>query len=277
MQARLGPDSRSERGVPQRRGAALSTAFLAAFLGAGPPGHGPAQAQPAAAGGTGVAVPPAAASPAPPAAPGGPAIVATLGDPAFDAARALLARALGHEPGLPGSAVGDRLLVLDGGLAAILAQRHWQPPRQDGAAGASTMERVRTMVELARALRLPTAVGVLQASFGTPAENGLVEPGRAVAAAHAALAKQPGSRALAAALDERQRELDAALAALPAFRKSGRDWALADLDVDRNGSVDAADLAAVDGRRRELAARMPGPAVAVAAPAHGTGKASQAE
>jgi hypothetical protein len=178
-----------------------------------------------------------------------PTAVLSRGDAAFDAARARFAQALGIKPAPRQPGTGERLLVLDGDLPARLIERRWQAPGKGG----DPAERVRTMVGLARVLRLPTAVGIMQALFGTPAENGLVEPQRALAEARAVLSHRPKDRGLIQLRDERQQALDAALGRLPAFRNKGRDWALADLDADRDGAVTGKDLSALEGKRRNVA------------------------
>ncbi|MEK0085108.1 hypothetical protein [Benzoatithermus flavus] len=267
MQARLEMDPGGVRDARRRHGAALVTAFAAFFVGLGL-ADGTALRPVLAAADPGVApdaigqTPAAAQQPAQAAAAptSRPAIVESRGNPAFDAARERFARALGHEPAGSGGEIGDRLLVLDSSLANLLVERHWQPP---GQAGGSPIERLRTMVEIAKGLQLPVSVGVMQAAFGTPAENDLLELDRAVAQARQALAARPNDRALVRLRDERKRALEAALAPLPVFRKSGRNWALADLDVDRNGVVDGNDLTALESRR-DMAAREPAAATAPA-------------
>lgn len=223
---------------PRSRGGGRAVAWLGALVGLVAISPWPASAE--------TTRPPAQAA----ASAARPAAISSFGNPAFDEARARFARALGREPGGLDGEVGERLLVLDRPLVSLLIERRWQPP---GQGGGNPVERMRTMVELARALRLPAAVGVMQAAFGTPAENGLLELRRAATEARKAAARRPNDRALAQAKAERERALEAALAKLPAFRKAGRDWALADLDLDRDGHVGAGDLKAIESRRKVAA------------------------
>lgn len=266
MQARLEADSGGVRDSRRWHGAALAAAFVVTFVGLGLAG-GTALRPVLAAGDLGAAPDaagqdPAAAQqkPTQAAAPptSRPAIVESRGNPAFDAARERFARALGREPAASDGEIGARLLTLDSSVANLLVERRWQPP---GQAGGNPIERVRTMIEIARGLQLPASIGVMQAAFGTPAENHLLELDRAVAQARKALEAKPNDRALVKLRDERKRALEAALAPLPAFRKSGRNWALADLDVDRNGVVDGKDLTALESRR-DMAAHEPAAATA---------------
>ncbi|HEX6012135.1 MAG TPA: hypothetical protein VFY87_10115, partial [Geminicoccaceae bacterium] len=120
---------------------------------------------PAGAGTTAGSPPVASASPQP---------IDTRDHRAFDAARARFAAALGRGPAVSGASPGDRLLVLDEKLTAVLVERGWRAPGGNAAVGTlGPAERVPVMVDIARALRLPTSTGAMQAAFGTPAENGL--------------------------------------------------------------------------------------------------------
>ena len=101
---------------------------------------------------------------------------------------------------------------------AALIETGWAGP--DGSAGnfADFGERMATMIAIARTLGHGPRVGALQASFGTPRENGL-EPGRPPTPTEAA---GVGAGHLAVAAD--------------------RDWMTADLDTDGDGDVDQEDL-----------------------------------
>jgi hypothetical protein len=207
---------------------------------------------------------PAGAGPtggSPPAASASPQLIDTREDRAFDATRARFAAALGRAPVAPRVTPGDRLLVLDDELTAVLVERGWQPPDGSAAAGgASPAERVRVMVDVARALRLPSSTGAMQAAFGTPAENGLDGVRRRLAKARERLAERPKDAARRESVREWERLLEDGLAKLPAFRDAGRDWALAELDVNQDGTVDGQDLAAA--REREAAGGHAAPGVA---------------
>jgi hypothetical protein len=108
---------------------------------------------------------------------------------------------------------------------------------------ASHGERVRTMVTLAKALGYAPRVGALQANFGTPFENGLASLQAELEAAWAAVESDPAAA-------ERVLTLEAELAVLIERAKPGRGpnegWATVDLDVNGDGLVDPADLAALD-------------------------------
>jgi hypothetical protein len=55
------------------------------------------------------------------------------------------------------------------------------------------------------------------------------------------------------------------LAKLPAFRDAGREWALAELDVNQDGTVDGQDLAAARERQAASGHAAPGTARATEA------------
>jgi hypothetical protein len=206
--------------------------LLAASVAAGPV---PASA------GTGGGAPPAAGTSAEP--------VDTRGNAAFDAVRARFAAALGRDPAESGASPGDRLLVLEEKLTAVLVERGWRPPGGNAAAGGpGPSERVRVMVDVARALRLRASTGAMQAAFGTPAENGLDGVRRRLAKARASLPERPKDADRRESVRQWERLLEEGLAKVPAFRDAGRDWALAELDVNQDGTVDAQDLAAARER-----------------------------
>jgi hypothetical protein len=233
-----------ERLAGCRRCGVLLPALLAASVAAGPV---PASA------GTGGGAPPTMGASAEP--------VGTRENPAFDAARARFAAALGRDPAEAHASPGDRLLVLDEKLTAVLVERGWQPPGGKAAAGGpGPAERVRVMVDVARALRLPSSTGAMQAAFGTPAENGLDGVQRRLAEARASLAERPNDVDRRESVRRWERLLEEGLAKLPAFRDAGRDWALAELDVNQDGTVDGQDLAAAC--ERQAASGQAAPAVA---------------
>lgn len=123
------------------------------------------------------------------------------------------ARADGH-PGRGWSSRHDRsdrdapeaLATLSADQTRALIERGWERHARLDGAFRNHGERVRTMVELARALGLDPSVGALQANFGTPYENGLV----------------PADGTLAEP-----------------------DWSVVDLDVNGDLVVDGGDLAAL--------------------------------
>lgn len=106
--------------------------------------------------------------------------------------------------------------------------------------------RLRSMIELARRLGYSGRIGALQAQFGTPYELGIAELEDELVAARAAWAATPGDAEAAAWVEELETEIAViAAAAKPGNGPSAR-WARADLDVNGDGGVDAADLAALD-------------------------------
>ncbi|MDH3660648.1 MAG: hypothetical protein OEU92_11600 [Alphaproteobacteria bacterium] len=122
-----------------------------------------------------------------------------------------------------------------------LIERGWQGKRSDDGFR-NHGERVRTMVELAKRLGHTGSVGALQANFGTPQENGVADIQAELEAARAAAGEDPEAAA-------RVEELEVALADALAGAKPGNastDWAEANLDVNGDGAVNAADLAALD-------------------------------
>lgn len=180
------------------------------------------------------------------------------GDPRFEDARRRYAEALGVEhpteasdprrpPGfarLPDSAV----LELDQQALATLLKRQWRGVGRGADDPKRMIERTRVFVAIARAMGLRPEVGALQAGFGTPDENGLAELAQALDAARGALATHPAQPELAAAVHERERELGAAVAALPGGPKEG--WTLFDLDVNADGRIDRKDLEHAREERR---------------------------
>jgi hypothetical protein len=88
----------------------------------------------------------------------------------------------------------------------------------------------------------------MQAVFGTPAENGLDGVRRRLAKARASLAERPKDADRRESVHQWERLLEEGLAKVPAFRDAGRDWALAELEVNQDGTVDAQDLAAARER-----------------------------
>jgi hypothetical protein len=116
------------------------------------------------------------------------------------------------------------------------------------------------MVDIARALRLPTSTGAMQAAFGTPAENGLDGVQRRLAEVRASLAERPKDAHRRESVRRWERLLEESLAKLPTFRDGGRDWALAELDVNQDGAVDGQDLAAARERQAAGGDMAPGDA-----------------
>jgi hypothetical protein len=102
------------------------------------------------------------------------------------------------------------------------------------------IERTRNFVAVARALRLDGQVGALQATYGTPLENGLGKRVRGVEDAKGRLAAKPGRAALVAAVAQRENELTKAMARLPKGPEGG--WATFDLDVNADGRIDREDV-----------------------------------
>jgi hypothetical protein len=84
----------------------------------------------------------------------------------------------------------------------------------------------------------------MQANFGTPYENGIAQIEEDLAAARADL--EAGDDQAAARVAELEARLDAAVAAAKPGNGANQDWARADLDVNRDGTVDGHDLKALD-------------------------------
>ena len=103
-------------------------------------------------------------------------------------------------------------------------------------------DRVRTMVELAKALGYNPSVGALQANFGTPSENGIAALQDELAAARAEAEANPDA---VAKVDELEAKLASAVEQAKPGQGPTGDWATADLDVNDDGVVDHADLAAL--------------------------------
>jgi hypothetical protein len=102
-------------------------------------------------------------------------LVERLAGQGHDAARARYAQALGRD-GPRGSGVDrdlDVVVELTPELTADLLRRDWRRHERLDGGWRNHGERVRTLVELAKALGYSASVGALQANFGTPFENGL--------------------------------------------------------------------------------------------------------
>lgn len=186
----------------------------------------------------------------------------TRADPRFDEPRRRYAAAVGLElpeavpdPKQPAGLerpVGGTVLRLDHDAAKALVDRGWRGPGRRPADIAWHGERIRVFAAVARAAGMPASVGALQASFGTPAENGLGKLTRRLEKARRRLEDGPGSAALAASVGETERALAAALAKLPRGPKDAKpegehprdvsSWALADLDLNDDGRVNRRDL-----------------------------------
>jgi len=106
-------------------------------------------------------------------------------------------------------------------------------------------ERVRTMVELAKELGYGARVGALQANFGTPYENGIVNLQDELADARAKAEANPDNPEFAAEIERLESELDAAIEAAKPGNGPDDDRATADLDVIDDGGVDRRDLEAL--------------------------------
>jgi hypothetical protein len=172
------------------------------------------------------------------------------GDPRFDEARRRYLQALGvvvpegkPDPKQPAGFERDpdkSVLVLDAAGVGMLLQRHWRGAGIAADAARQQIRRNRGFIGLARMLKLDPGIGAAQASFGTPAENGVAELADALDAARFELAGSPKTPRLAAAVREQERELEAAVARLP--RGPGKSWALADLDLNDDRKVDRKDI-----------------------------------
>jgi hypothetical protein len=132
--------------------------------------------------------------------------------------------------------------VLDPAQSAVLVERGWTVGIAPTGAFRNHGQRVSAMVALAKELGYPASVGALQGNFGTPFENDLAGTVAELEAARAASAASPGDADLQAEAARLEAELAAATADLP--RGSAAGWAVVDLDVTDDGTVDAADLAA---------------------------------
>jgi hypothetical protein len=132
--------------------------------------------------------------------------------------------------------------VLDPAQSGALVERGWTAGIAPTGTFRNHGQRVSTMVALAKELGYPASVGALQGNFGTPFENGLAGTAADLEAARAAAAASPGDAALQAEVARLEAELAAATADLPEGSAAG--WAVLDLDVTDDGTVDAADLAA---------------------------------
>ena len=127
-----------------------------------------------------------------------------------------------------------------------LIGRGWKTDRSvDGFANHG--DRVRTMVELAKALGYSASVGALQANFGTPSENGIAELRDELAAARTEAETNPDA---AAKVEELKAELASAIEGAKPGEGPDGDWATANLDVNDDGVVDRDDLAALGDRQK---------------------------
>ena len=109
-------------------------------------------------------------------------------------------------------------------------------------------DRVRTMVALAKALGYDASVGALQANFGTPMENGIAALQDELAAAKAEAETDPDA---ALKVQELEAQLATAIESAKPGDEAAGDWATADLDVNDDGIVDRADLAALGDIQNE--------------------------
>lgn len=175
----------------------------------------------------------------------------TRGDPAFDAARARFDAAAGRDavPAGPsreraflGRTVGRPVLDLAADVEPLVRERGWRVPA-NAAAGSphSSGARLRTMIGIARAGKLPPAVGAMQAIFGTPEETGVAALERRIEAARAAGSRRAGGAPGGPSLKESREQLKALLAGLP---PGPRNWPRADLDRNDDGRIDRLDIAA---------------------------------
>lgn len=213
----------------------------------------------AAPGGPAGAVPPRLAQPAKPAGAAKqkpPAKVeatpkaSSRGDARFDEARRRYAEALGvklqegrPDPKLPAGferRPDKPVLTFDRAGVGLLLQQGWRGPGIKADPPRQQIRRNRGFIALARALEIDPAIGAAQASFGTPAENGLAKLADAIEAARFDLAGSPAAPGLATRVHEQERELEAALARLP--RGPGKGWALVELDLNKDRRIDGKDI-----------------------------------
>jgi hypothetical protein len=142
--------------------------------------------------------------------------------------------------------VGGVALAFSPSESAELIARGWHVPGLPGAGIESDGQRLRIMIALARRLGHGARTGALQARFGTPYELGIADVEVELGTARRLAAAAPRDREAAAWVEELETEIAVlATAAKPGNGPSTR-WARADLDVNRDGSVDPADLTALD-------------------------------
>jgi hypothetical protein len=145
--------------------------------------------------------------------------------------------------------VGDVALRFSPSESSELIARGWHTPEPPASGFESDGQRLRTMIALARRLGYGGRTGALQARFGTPYELGIAEVEVELETARTALAAAPLDLEAAAWVEE----LEAEIAVLAAAAKPGNGpsdrWARANLDVNGDGGVDPADLAALDAGR----------------------------
>jgi len=166
----------------------------------------------------------------------------------------------------PGGGLGRPAYTLDDRLTARLVARGWQAPAPaDDTGFRNHGHRVSTMVEIAKHLGYGAHVGALQANFGG-AHAATVDDAATretltgeIAALQDALGglddlPSDAARELEARLAELEGQLAALDGAEGAPTRWDGDWRTADLDVNGDGVVDLADLAAA----RALAGAHPG-------------------
>jgi len=127
-----------------------------------------------------------------------------------------------------------------------LIARGWRVPRLPGSSFESDGQRLRTMVALARGLGYGARTGALQARFGTPYELGIADLEVELETARAVVAAAPDDPEATAWVDEIETEIAILAAAAKPGNGPNARWARADLDVNGDGGVDPADLAALD-------------------------------
>jgi hypothetical protein len=150
----------------------------------------------------------------------------------------------GSEEGL--AEVGDVALAFSPSESGELIARGWHVPGLLGSGFENDGQRLRTMIALARRLGYGARTGALQARFGTPYELGIADLEVELETARSVLAAAPQDLEATAWVEELETEIAVlAAAAKPGNGPSAR-WARADLDVNGDGGVDPADLAALD-------------------------------
>jgi hypothetical protein len=188
---------------------------------------------------------------------------AARADPLAEAKRRHRLAVGGAGEGLAG--VGDVALAFSPSESSELIARGWPTPGLPANGFGSDGQRLRTMIALARRLGYGARTGALQARFGTPYELGIAEVEVELETARVALTAAPQDPEAAAWVEELETEIAVlAAAAKPGNGPSAR-WARANLDVNGDGGVDPADLAALDAGRMPAMlpagfSRAPGPA-----------------